>query len=155
MAEQSPTTLVGCLVDVSKSMRKALQFRPLDEAPTERLYAVLRAALRLAQAELRSDRCGYIFVGAFGMNTYQNCTAVIDLCSAVAALLDSSKRGKTGHELLIQTANENDLPHVAKYIRTKLSDDEARLLHAYLRRHPDCVKDFVNVIPSESCGLGE
>jgi hypothetical protein len=150
MPDQSHTTVVGCLLDVSGSMREALESDRSDERASERLRAVLRAALKLAQAEQRRDRHALVFVGVFGLNTANDPLAV-DLCGVIDALLerhDDRRTGhETGHELLTALANENNLAHVTEYIRTKLSDDEARIVYAYLRRHQNRIEEFVNAIP--------
>jgi len=146
MPDQSPTTVVGCLFDVSGSMHEALESGRSDERAGERLRAVLRAALKLAQVEQRRDSHALVFVGVFGLNTAK-CPAV-DLCGVIDALLDSHGNHRTGHELLIALANENNLAHVTKYIRTKLSDDEARIVYAYLRQHRERIREFVNAIPA-------
>lgn len=146
MPDQSPTTVVGCLLDVSGSMREAIQSGRSDECANERLCAVLRAALKLAQAEQRHDSHALVFVGVFGLKT-AGCPQVVDLCGVSNALLDGHVNHRTGHELLIALANENNLAHVTKYIRTKLSDNEARIVYAYLRRHQERIQEFVNAIP--------
>ena len=47
MTDRSPTAVVGCLLDVSGSMRQALEAGRSDERAIERLRAVLSAALKL------------------------------------------------------------------------------------------------------------
>ena len=71
-----------------------------------------------------------------------------DLCSVIDALLDGENNHQIGRKLLIALANENNLTQVTKYIRTKLGHVEARIVHAYLRRHPDRFEEFVNAIPA-------
>lgn len=79
MPDQSPTTVVGCLLDVSGSMHKALESGRSDERAGERLRAVLRAALKLAQAEQWRDSQAFVFVGVFGLNAAK-CRPAVDLC---------------------------------------------------------------------------
>ena len=67
MSERSPNTVFGCLLDVSGSIREALESGRSDERAIERLRAVPRAALKLAQAELRRDPQALPFVGVFGL----------------------------------------------------------------------------------------
>jgi hypothetical protein len=55
---------------------------------------------------------------------------------------------QTGHELLIELANQSNLSHITQYIQTKLDDDEARIVNIHLRRHPERVGEFVDAIPS-------
>src|SRR2546427_3965782 len=100
MPDQPPTTAVGCLLDVSDSMREALESGRSDERASDRLRAVLRAALKLAQAEQRRDSHAFVFVGVFGLNTAK-CPPVVDLCGVIDALLDGHDNHRTGHELLI------------------------------------------------------
>lgn len=147
MSDRSPTSVVGCLLDVSGSRHEALESGRSDERAGERLYAVLRAALKLAQAEQRRDSHALVFVFVFGLNTAK-CPPAVDLCGVIDALLDGHDNHRTGHELLIALANENNLAHVTGYIRTKLSDDEARIVYAYLRRHPERIREFVNAVPA-------
>ena len=53
MPDHPPGIVVGCLLDVSGSMCDALETGHSDKRAIERLRAVLRAALKLAQAEQR------------------------------------------------------------------------------------------------------
>ncbi|KAG7285878.1 hypothetical protein NEMBOFW57_008172 [Staphylotrichum longicolle] len=133
------TATIDCLLDVSGSMREALETGRPGEGAIERLQAVLRAALHLAQTEKERDPHARMFVAAFGLNEQTKCPPVVDLCSVVATLLET---------LLIGLANEHNLEHINKYIRTKLSDDEARIVYAHMRRHPERVTEFVNAIPT-------
>jgi hypothetical protein len=48
--DQSSNTVVGCLLDVSGSMRSAHEVGRDNEPATDRLHAILSAALKLAQA---------------------------------------------------------------------------------------------------------
>jgi hypothetical protein len=73
--------------------------------------------------------------------------AGVDLCGVVDGLLDGRDDHRTGHEL-IALANQNNLVHITQYIRTKLTDDQARIVYIHLRRHPESVAEFVNAIPS-------
>lgn len=141
------TTIVGCLLDVSNSMRQALESGRSDERAIERLRAVLSAALKIAQREQQGDPHARMFVGVFGLEgKYPPC---VDLCGVIDMLLGSHEGNKTGHQLLIALANRNNLSHITKYIETKLKDDDARLVHMYLRRHPERIREFVDAIPSE------
>jgi hypothetical protein len=110
---------------------------------------VLRAALKLAQAELRRDPQALAFVGVFGLYIDTECPPVVDLCGIVEALLNSYEDHQTSHDLLIALANTNSLSHITKYIRTKLSDDQARIIYVHLRLHPERVAEFVDAIPTE------
>jgi len=149
MSDRSPSTVFGCLLDVSGSMRKALETSRSDEHTIERLRAVLRAALKLAQAELRRDPQALTFVGVFGLYVDTGCPPVVDLCGIVEALLGSYEDHQTSHDLLIALANKNNLAHITKYIQTKLSDDQARIIYVHLRLHPERVAEFVDAIPTE------
>ncbi|KAL2128020.1 hypothetical protein VTI74DRAFT_9840 [Chaetomium olivicolor] len=120
--------VVGCLLDVSGSMRQALEAGRSDKLAAERFHAVLRL---------------------FGLNREARCPPVADLCSIASALLDMHRDDRTGHELLIELANHDNLAHITKYIRTKLSDDEARIVFAHLELHPERFAEFVNAIPEE------
>jgi hypothetical protein len=139
------TTVIGCLLDVSDSMREALEIGRSDERAIERLRAVLRAGLKIAQAEHRRDPHALMFVGVFGLRSKY--PPVVDLCGVLDMLLGGYQDHKTGHDLLIALANTNDLKHITQYIRTKLTDDGARIVNMYLRRHPERLAEFVNAIP--------
>ncbi|KAH8687362.1 hypothetical protein BGZ60DRAFT_501544 [Tricladium varicosporioides] len=162
MAKPTPSALVGCLLDVSGSMRNVLETGRGDKRAIERLHVVLRAALKLACAEQRHNPNALMFVGAFGMKSEQ--TPVVDLCGLADGLLNVKaglEDGQSGHERLIALANEQNVAHITKYIRTRLTENEARIVHIHLQRHPDGIKDFVNAIPSaaeldkmESTGIG-
>ncbi|GJN86978.1 hypothetical protein PLIIFM63780_010560 [Purpureocillium lilacinum] len=56
---------------------------------------------------------------------------------------------ESGHDLLIDLANDHDRAFIARYIRTKLTDDEARILHSYLRRNPQKISEFIDGIPTD------
>jgi len=150
MSSPPPAAVVGCLLDVSASMREALQAGGPEERATERLRAVLRAALKLAQAEQRHNPNALVFVGVFGLDTDKGCPPVADLCGAADALLGDPGDHRSGHDLLIARANKGNASHIAKYIREKLTDDEARIVDAHLDRHPERLGEFVDAIPSEA-----
>jgi len=143
--------VVGCLLDVSGSMRKSLEAGRSDEDAIDRLRAVLRAALKLAQAEQRHSPDALVFVGAFGLKTSEMYPypPAVDLCGIADVLVSDSEDHHSGHDLLIARANENNVAYVSKYIRTKLSDEEARIVNAHLKLHSEKVAEFVNAIPPE------
>ncbi|KAE8452710.1 hypothetical protein EG329_013969 [Mollisiaceae sp. DMI_Dod_QoI] len=146
---KTPTALVGCLLDVSGSMRDVLETGRGDERAIERLQVVLRAALKLARAEQRHNPNALIFVGAFGMNSKE--TPVVDLCGLINGLLDVTVGlgdSQSGHDRLIALANEQNVAHVTKYIRTSLTEHQARIVHLHLQRHPEEIQVFVEAIPS-------
>ena len=66
------------------------------------------------------------------------------------ALLGNGSDGASGHELLIQRAGRENLGYVSKYIREKLTNDEARIVDGYLARYPERVQEFVDAIPPEN-----
>ncbi|KAL8387083.1 hypothetical protein RB595_010170 [Gaeumannomyces hyphopodioides] len=153
MPKSASKVLVGCLLDVSGSMRGALEPRRSEndgQPLAGRLRAVLRAALKLAQAEERHEPDALIFVGLFGLNLDREGPPILDLCGAADALLGNSSDGASGHELLIRRANRENRNYVAKYIRTKLTNDEARIVDGHLARHPEKVQEFVDAIPPEA-----
>lgn len=149
MSEISPTAVIGCLIDVSGSMRIALETGAGDGRAVDRLWAVLSAVLKLARAEQQHDPNALVFVGVYGLNTKAGYPAIVDLGSVVEALLSGHQDEKTGHDLLIGLANQRNLSHINKYIREKLTDDEARIVYIYLQRHPQEIDKFVESIPSE------
>ncbi|KAL5045930.1 hypothetical protein BDW71DRAFT_214856 [Aspergillus fruticulosus] len=118
---------------------------------TERFRAVLSTALQLARAEYRYDPHTSMFIGVFGLNCTSNGgPPSVDLCAVVDELLSSYRdaNDQTGHERLVALASQENLAHVAQYIRTKLTEHQARLVHAHLQRHPESIKDFVDAIPT-------
>jgi hypothetical protein len=118
--DEAPKALVGCLIDVSNSMRNVLDTGEGDERVVERLRAVFHAALKMAQAEERRHPNALMFVGAFGLA--KGNSPIMDICSVIDALVDADETWRDGHDLLISLANEHQ-EHVTQYIRTKLSDD--------------------------------
>ncbi|WXC47940.1 hypothetical protein QX201_007656 [Fusarium graminearum] len=63
---------------------------------------------------------------------------------------DLAKNSVSGHDLLIALANQNNLAQISRYIRSKLTSREARIVDAHIRLHPDMVEQFVDAIPQES-----
>lgn len=154
---ESPTALVGCLLDVSGSMQKALEVDRPNEPATERLEAVIRAALKVAQVEKARCSNALIFIGIFGLkekvvesDTEDVSPSVIDLCAVADTLVGYSNEQSSGHDLLIARANREHLSHITRYIREKLTDSEARILDAHLQEHPADTQQFVDSIPPEA-----
>jgi hypothetical protein len=145
MPDHSPGTIVGCLLDASGSMRDALETGHSDKRAIERLRAVLCAALKLAQAEQRRSPGALMFVGAFGLAAED--PSVVDLCGVIDALVAGRKDDQAGHDLLIALANEHNQEHISEYIRTKLTNDQARIVYIHLQRHQDRIAEFVKAIP--------
>ena len=149
MAKEESNALVGCLLDVSGSMRQPFETGRSDERAIDRFHVVLSAALKIARQEERMNSKSKMFVGAFGLDQGAGYPSTVDLCGIAEALLDGADtNGRSGHELLIGIANESNLAHISEYIRTKLTDNEARILAACLRRHPERISEFIDAIPS-------
>ncbi|EAU36755.1 conserved hypothetical protein [Aspergillus terreus NIH2624] len=149
MAHKESSTLVGCLLDVSGSMRKVFETGRADDRAVDRFHAVLGAALQIARKEQQSDSKAKMFVGAFGLDRQAGYPPTVDLCGIVKALLgEIGQDDRSGHELLIEVANENHLAHITEYIQSKLTDTVARIVHACLRRHPERICEFIDAIPS-------
>lgn len=151
MSDSSPSAVLGCLLDVSGSMRKAVAVEDRGKQPVERLVAVLRAALELARAERAHGTKTLMFVGISGMNEKMRCSAVVDLCRTIEALLDLRRSGdtKSGHDRLVDTANSQNRAYIEKYIRSKLTNEEAEVSHRHLEQHPREIHDFITAIPTE------
>ncbi|KAF5602531.1 hypothetical protein FPCIR_1872 [Fusarium pseudocircinatum] len=152
MPGPAPQIVVGCLLDVSGSMRNALEPGQSNEPAGDRLRAVLRAALKLAKAERQQNSSAFMFVGVFGLQTsreHLNPQAA-DLCGIADALLNESGNNSSGHDLLIARANANNLSYISKYIKAKLSCREARIVDAHLKLHPDKLQEFITSIPPEA-----
>lgn len=145
-SSQTPAAIVGCLLDVSYSMHTALESGKGDEGASERLHAVLRAALKLAKAEQQHNPNASMFIGAFGLKDVK--TPVVDLCDLVDALVEGTSGSKNGHDLLVALANEKNLSHITRYVREKLTEEQARIVHAHLRRNPGMIQEFIDAIPS-------
>ncbi|EWZ79700.1 hypothetical protein NW765_004422 [Fusarium oxysporum] len=155
MSDSTAQVVVGCLLDISGSMRSAFESGHSNEPASDRLRAVLRAALKLAKAERQQNPNAVMFVGVFGLQMPEDSEEhpnplAADLCGIADALLNDSGNNSSGHDLLIARANENDVSHISKYIKTKLTCREARIVDAYLKRHPDQVQQFVDAIPPEA-----
>lgn len=140
--------LVGCLLDVSGSMETVLETGRGNKRAVDRLRAILRAALKLARAEQYQNPNALMFVGAFGLK--DKLSQVVDLCELVDALLSgisTPRMNRSGHELLIDLANKNNVAHISKYIKERLKDEEARIVYIYLQRHKKELHEFVDAIP--------
>ncbi|CVK96005.1 uncharacterized protein FMAN_13925 [Fusarium mangiferae] len=151
MPDPAPQIIVGCLLDVSGSMRSALEPGQSNEPAGDRLRAVLRAALKLAKAERQQNSSAFMFVGVFGLRTFEDYLnpQAADLCGIADALLNDSENNSSGHDLLIARANANNVSYISRHIKTKLSSQEARIVDAHLKLHPDQVQQFIDAIPPE------
>lgn len=118
-------------------MRNVIETGQSDERAVGRLEAVLSAALELARAEQRKDSRSLMFIGAFGLSCDTGWPPTVDLCSLLDALIRSHERHRTGRELLIALANDNNLEHITHYIQNNLTNDEARIVYDHLRHHPE------------------
>ncbi|KAF5656985.1 hypothetical protein FCIRC_13419 [Fusarium circinatum] len=152
MPDATPQIVVGCLLDVSGSMRNALEPSQSNEPAGDRLRAVLRAALKLAKAERQQNSNAFMFVGVFGLKTSKEHLSpqAADLCGIADAFLNESGNNSSGHDLLIARANANNVSYISKYIKTKLTCREARIVDAHLKLHPDQVQQFIDAIPPEA-----
>ncbi|KAH6847118.1 hypothetical protein B0I37DRAFT_430400 [Chaetomium sp. MPI-CAGE-AT-0009] len=160
------TTIVGLLLNASASesaslpnnVPKAGPGRP-DERPAtaERLRVLLRAALKLAEAEQRRDPGARVFVGVFGLDGGAGCPATVDVCGVVDALLGGGVcggGGGCGRDRLVARVHGRGVAHVERYIRERVTDGEAGIVDAYLGRHPERVEEFVRGIsPGRVLGL--
>ncbi|KAL3441344.1 hypothetical protein BJX65DRAFT_299836 [Aspergillus insuetus] len=133
MTTSSVPTVVGCLIDVSESMREAFEARDPNESATKRFDAILYAALRIVQTEYQHDPNALMFVGAFGLK--DKYPQMVDFRSVVEAIVGDTSGRQDGHELLIAIS------------RTEMTKDEAMIVHAHLRRYPERVDEFVQAIP--------
>ena len=145
--------VVGFLLDVSGSMRGALEAGRAEEPALKRLQAALRAVLKVAKAEQQQHPDTRVFVGLFGLNSDTNpgCPTQIDLCSVIEALVSDPSDRRTGHDLLAGLAKKNDRTHIEKYIRTKLTDDGARFIYVHLQQkgRESRTEEFIASIPSD------
>jgi hypothetical protein len=144
-----PDALIGCLLDVSGSMRNAFGSRLIAEGTVERLHAIFGAALQIAEAEQRRDSHSLMFVAAFGL-LEEECPPVVDLCSIAEILLADYGSGSSGHDLLVSLARQRKVAHVAVFIKERLTEPEARLVFEYLQHHPEHIDEFINTIPSQT-----
>ncbi|OAA35269.1 hypothetical protein ISF_09987 [Cordyceps fumosorosea ARSEF 2679] len=151
MSAYLPRAILGCLLDVSGSMQEAMVVEDQGKPPMERLAAVLRATLELARVERAHQRETLMFIGIFGLNEEMRCPAVVDLCRIIEAFLDLRRIGDTrsGHDRLIEIANSQNRAYIEKYIRSKLRNEEAEVLHRHLEQYPDQIHDFIEAIPTE------
>lgn len=130
-------------------MRKVLETGRSDERAVDRFHAVLDATLNIARREHQNNAKAKMFVGAFGLDREAGYPPTVDLYSIIEALSgDVSRNNRSGYDLLIEIANEHNLAHITEYIRSKLTDSEARIVHACLCRHPERISEFVDALPS-------
>lgn len=135
MANQESSKLVGCLLHVW--------------ACTRSLQCCARCSPQYARKEQQGGSNAKIFVGAFGLDRTAGYPPTVDLCGIAETLIgDIDSDDRSGHNLLIGIANENNLAHITEYIRTKLTDNVARIVYGYLRRHPERISEFIEAIPS-------
>jgi len=151
--DQPRKGVVGCLLDVSGSMQGALEASRAGEPAVKRLQAALRAVLKIAKEEQRQHPDVRVFVGLFGLNSDANpgCPTQIDLCSVIEALVGDVSDRRSGHDLLVGLAKKNHRTHMEKYIRTKLTDDEARFLYVHLQQEgrESRIEEFIAGIPCD------
>ncbi|KAI7976530.1 hypothetical protein EIK77_000218 [Talaromyces pinophilus] len=150
MANQEPSNLVGCLLDVSGSIRKVFdETNQSDGHALDRFNVVLGAALNIAHKKQQGGSNAKMFVGAFGLDRKARYPPTVDLCGIAETLIgDIDSDDRSGHDQLIGIANENNLAHITEYIRTKLTDNVARIVYGCLRRHPERISEFIDAIPS-------
>ena len=150
---QPHTGVVGFLLDVSGSMRGALEAGRAEGPVVKRLQAALRAVLKVVKAEQRQLPDARVFVGLFGLDSDADpgCPTQIDLCSVIEALVSDPSGHQSGHDLLVSLAKQNNRAHIEKYIRAKLTDDEARFLYVYLQQEgrESQIDEFIAGIPSD------
>lgn len=151
--EKSPPRLIGCLLDVSGSMRETFEVGRSDKQATDRLDAVIGAALKLARAERGRHGEAHMFIAIFGLKKPKNVecpTAAVDLCRLADDLLEMEQDdGRDGYDLLEGMARENDIGY-REYIRKKFTVDEARIIHWHLSSHPEEIEEFIRAIPRRS-----
>ncbi|KAE8155274.1 hypothetical protein BDV25DRAFT_146415 [Aspergillus avenaceus] len=144
MSAQSETAVVGCLFDVSRPMREAFEASSCEESVSKRLDIILDAALKLARTEYQNNAQALIFVGVFGLKFQDTSPQVVDLCSVLEALFEDGEESKTGHKLLIDLLNVNNLTLISKYIGQGLTDLEVRVIYVHLKRHLNLLTEFTN-----------
>ncbi|KEY75179.1 hypothetical protein S7711_01623 [Stachybotrys chartarum IBT 7711] len=134
---QPHNDVVGCLLDVSGSMQGALEAGGVEEPASQRLQAALRAIMRVAKSEQRQRPGALFFVGLFGLDSKTNpgCPTQIDLCSVIEALVGVPCDHRSGHDLLVSLAKRHNRTHIENFIRTKLTDDEARFIYIHLHQN--------------------
>ena len=134
MSNVNSQIVIGCLLDLSGSMRRNLDVENSSDPATDRLRAVLRTALKLAKFERQQNPNSFMFIGLFGLKTSEEKPSppVVDLCGIVNCLLRDQENRSSGHDLLIARANRNNLAHVSRYIRSKLTSVEARIVNVHL-----------------------
>jgi hypothetical protein len=133
-------------------MRETFEVGRSDKQATDRLDAVIGAALKLARAERGRHGEAHMFIAIFGLKKPENveCPAAADLCQLVDVLLEMEQDdGRDGYELLEGMAKENDIGY-REYIRKKFTVDEARIIYWHLSRHPGDIEEFVQAIPRHS-----
>ena len=155
MSYKSPSSVSGCLIDLSAPHPGAAHGGKLERRVADSLGAMLGSALELAQAERDQDHYAVMFVGLVGLKSGAG-TSCVDLCRVAEALLPRFANHSDGYDLLIDAAKHNNLAYVTKYIRTNLTEAQAYLVAALLRRHPEHTTEFRSALPSRRLvkGLG-
>lgn len=132
-------------------MREALEAGWQGEKATERLLAVVSAALRVARAESVHNPDALMFTGVFGLKEEAGLPAVVDLCGLIQALVElrDNSDSRSGLELLTELAMLHGRNYASKYIHEKLTDDHARIVYEYLQRNQGEIPKFLQAIPDD------
>lgn len=103
MSDSNLQIVVGCLLDVSDSMRRFLESDCSSELVGERLGDILRVALKLVQVERQQNLNVLMFVGVFGLRIFEETThaAAVDVCRIADSLLGDVGNHDCGRDLLI------------------------------------------------------
>jgi hypothetical protein len=115
--------LAGVLVDVSGSMKSALQLDTrLEDQPVTRAQSIFSTIISIVQREGGFRESEEIFVLAFGLADVNTC----DLLSLLDDVRRSDRQyGATSHESLTRLLTENGAPYTGQYIKKYLSQQAA------------------------------
>ena len=152
--------LIGLLVDVSPSMKKAFSLT-LNRSicgNLNRTHAITVALIRIVQQEIAAHkRSDQVFVGAFGLRDVHTCDLisllkyVLNLSPAEEVsdeILESARKdreeGSNGYINLIGLAMRHGAPHAEIWIKNCLTEPQAGVLYTILTRDENLRKSFIS-----------
>ena len=90
-----------------------------------------------------------MLVGIFPLqgNT-EECPPLLNLCEILKTFFSNDNISQTDYRLLVELANRENLSHITSCVVEKLRDEEAIIIYAYLKRHPEHIEELMKAIPS-------
>ena len=138
--------MIGILLDVSGSMKKAYALDSSHDARVERIHAILTTMMNIVTKEaIRHNRQESVFACAFGCQS----TATCDLLSLLERIRHASDIPEYGHQALSDLATKHGAPHAENWIREYLSPDKAVALYRGLQFDRESIQEMIDIIPSK------